>query len=160
MSAAEERRLVVPRHYDLDESLRFVPMGAFDPSCRRGPGLFRKAGHTPGGPVALELRRDGDAVLARAFGAGAAWALERADALAGLYDEPARFTPPPGRLATLARRGRGLHLPRSPFVFDALTGVILQQRIAWRDATRAYRRLVTAFGEPAPGPFADRKSVV
>jgi len=103
--------------------------------------------------VALELRRDGGGLVARAFGPGAAWALARAKALAGLRDEPLRFTPPPGRLATLARRGRGIHLPRSPFVLDALTAAILQQRIAWRDAARAHRLLVGAFGDDAPGPL-------
>ena len=153
MSSPDERRFQAKHLYDLDESLRFVPLGAYDPTCRRAPGAFWKAGRTPAGPVALELQRTEDGLLARAFGPGAAWVLERTPALAGLRDEPSRFAPPPGRLATLARRGRGLHLPCSPFVFDALTGVILQQRVAWRDATRAHRRLVTDFGEPAPGPF-------
>jgi len=154
MNTAEPlaRRLEAPRVYDLDESLRFLAMGAYDPTCRRTPGAFWKAGHTPDGPVTLELRREPDAVAARGHGPGAAWALARARALAGLEDAPAAFVPPAGRLATLARRGRGLHLPRTPFVFDALTGVVLQQRIAWRDATRAYRQLTSAFGEPAPRP--------
>jgi 3-methyladenine DNA glycosylase/8-oxoguanine DNA glycosylase len=80
--------------------------------------------------------------------------VERAGALLGLHDTPSSFQPPegPGRLRILARRGRGLHLPCSPFVFDGLTGVILQQRVAWRDATRSYRLLAEKAGEPAPGP--------
>jgi 3-methyladenine DNA glycosylase/8-oxoguanine DNA glycosylase len=150
---AVERRLEAPVFYDLDESLRFVPLGAHDPSCRRGPGVLWKAARTPAGPVALELRRESDGLRARAFGPGADWTLARADALFGLRDEPRSFAPPGGRLAILARRGRGLHLPRSPFVFDVLTGVILQQRVAWRDAARAHRRLTAAFGEAAPGPW-------
>lgn len=156
MDPAHERRLATPRVYDLDESLRFLPLGAWDPTCRRAAGVVRKAGRTPEGPAALELRRDADGLVARAFGPGAAWALERADALAGLRDEPARFRPAPGRLATLARRGRGLHLPRSPFVLDALVAAILQQRVAWRDAARAHRVLVDRLGEAAPGPLGLR----
>lgn len=128
-------------------------MGSYDPTCRRASGVFRKAGHTPDGPVVLELRREKGGLVARAYGPGACWALARADALAGLRDDPSGFTPPPGRLATLARRGRGIHLPRSPFVFDALTTAILQQRIAWRDAARAHRLLVAAFSDDAPGPL-------
>ena len=153
--ADAERRFTAPAPYDFDESVRFLCMGRFDPTCRRGPGEFWKAGHTPKGPVTIELRPDGVGLLARAFGPGAAWAVERAAALLGLHDDPGAFRPEhgPPRLRTLARRGRGLHLPRSPFVFDGLTGVILQQRVAWRDATGAYRRLVESAGERAPGPI-------
>lgn len=153
---ADERRLSLPRFYDFDESLRFLPLGRFDPCCRRGQGTLLRAARTPSGPVTLELRRANSGLLGRAFGPGARWALERVDRLAGLRDEPATFAPPGGRLATLARRGRGLHLPSSPWVFDTLMGVILQQRVAWRDATRAHRRLAEARGEPAPGPFGLR----
>ena len=55
-------------------------------------------------------------------------------------------------MATLARRQRGIHLPRSPWVFDGLTEYVLQQRVTFRDAARAHRRLVEAFAAPAPGP--------
>jgi 3-methyladenine DNA glycosylase/8-oxoguanine DNA glycosylase len=151
-----ERLLEAPPHYDLDESLRFLPMGGYDPTCRRAERTLVKAGRTPAGPTALELRRTEEGVRARAFGPGGAWILERAFSFAGLEDDPSSFTPPPGRLRILARRGQGLHLPRSPFVFEALAGVILQQRIAWRDAARAHRRLVGALGEPAPGPHGLR----
>ena len=140
-----------PAVYDFDESLRFLPLGRYDPTCRRGPGVLAKAGRTPAGPVTVELRRAAEGLVARAWGPGASWAVERAPALLGLRDTPTSFRPPTGRLGILARRGRGLHLPRSPFVFDALTGVILQQRVSWREATRAYRQLTDSFGEPAPG---------
>lgn len=151
-----ERHLPLPRFYDLDESLRFLVLGRFDPCRRRGSGVFWNTGRTPDGPVTLELRRVGAGLRALAWGPGAGWALERVERLAGLRDEPVAFAPPGGRLATLARRGRGLHLPASPWVFDTLTGVILQQRVAWRDATRAHRRLAETWGEPAPGPFGLR----
>lgn len=154
--ADAERTFTAPAVYDFDESLRFLPMGRFDPVCRRGPGVVRKAGRSPAGPVTLELRRGASSLVARAWGQGASWAVERAHGLFGLRDDPASFRPPLGRLGILARRGRGLHLPRTPFVFDAICGVILQQRVAWRDATRAYRLLVDAFGEPAPGPAGSR----
>jgi 3-methyladenine DNA glycosylase/8-oxoguanine DNA glycosylase len=147
-----ERLFPAPAFYDLDETLRFLPMGSYDPSSRRGPGVSWKAARTPQGPVTLELRCEADAVVARAFGPGAEWVLDRAAALLGLGDDPGAFVPPPGRLATLARRGRGLHLSRSPFVFDALIAVILQQRVAFRDAARAYRSITASVGTKAPGP--------
>ena len=56
----------------------------------------------------------------------------------------------PPRLRAIARRYRGVHLPRSPWVFDVLTGVILQQRITFRDAARA-REILAAV--PGCGPW-------
>ncbi len=147
-----ERTLSVEGPFDFDESLRFVPFGRYDPTCRRGPARLWKAARTPDGPVTLQLARAKDGVVARAWGPGAAWALDRADALAGLRDDPSGLEVPPGPLATLARRGRAIRLPRSPWVFDGLVEYVLQQRVTFRDAARAHRRLVEALGAAAPGP--------
>jgi 3-methyladenine DNA glycosylase/8-oxoguanine DNA glycosylase len=147
-----ERALGVEGPYDLDESLRFVPFGRYDPTCRREPGRLWRAAHTPDGPVTLQLARTAGGVLARAWGPGAAWALDRADALAGLRDDPCRLEGSTGPLAALARRGRAIRLPRSPWVFDGLVEYVLQQRVTFRDAARAHRRLVEARGAAAPGP--------
>jgi 3-methyladenine DNA glycosylase/8-oxoguanine DNA glycosylase len=142
----------LPRPYDFDASLRFVPFGLYDPSCRRGPGTLWQATRTPAGPAGLFLRLVDRAVHASAWGPGATRALSRVEGLLGLQDEPASFAPPPGPVATLARRGRGLHLSRAVSVFDALCQVILQQRVSFRDAARAHRRLTRALGDAAPGP--------
>ncbi len=151
--AERERTLALPRGYDFEESLRFVPLGRFDPTCRLGPAVLDKAARTPAGPVAFRLTHAGEAVRVRTWGPGAGWMLERAEALLGLGDSPAAFGPPPGPMARLARRARGLHLPRSPWVFDALVRAILQQRVTFRDAARGFRRLTQALREPAPGPL-------
>ena len=152
VSPDAERSLAVEGPYDFDESLRFVPFGRYDPACRRGPGQLWRAGRTPDGPVTLQLRRTPRGVAARAWGPGAAWALDRVPALAGVLDDPAGFGPPPGPIASLARRGRGIRLPRSPWVFQGLTEYVLQQRVAFRDAARSHRRLVEALAAAAPGP--------
>lgn len=131
-------------------------LGGLGPACRLDARGFARAGRTPAGPATLLVARDADALRARGFGPGAEWALERAPALLGLDDDPGSFRPEPPRLAALARRWRGAHLPRSPWVFDALATVILQQRVAFRDAARAQRRLIEAHGEPAPGPLGLR----
>lgn len=91
-------------------------------------------------------------MLARAWGGGAAWTVERASALAGLADAPGGLEAVPGRLGRLARRFRGLRLPRSPWVFDGLCEYVLQQRVTFRDAARAHGRLVKGLGAPSPGP--------
>jgi 3-methyladenine DNA glycosylase/8-oxoguanine DNA glycosylase len=102
--------------------------------------------------VTLALAQIAGEARATAWGPGAAWAVERVEALLGVQDEPSAFAPPPGPLATLARRGRGLHLVRLPWVFDVLCQFVLQQRVSFRDAARAHRHLVRRLGEPAPGP--------
>lgn len=147
-----ERTVALPSPYDFDASMRFVPFGLYGPSCRVGPGVLWRAAHTPRGPVTLHLLRQGDHVRARAWGPGGDFALERVPALLGLDDDPAAFRPQPAPLATLARRGRGLRLSRSPWVFDVLSEYVLQQRVSFRDAARAHGRLVGAFGAAAPGP--------
>jgi 3-methyladenine DNA glycosylase/8-oxoguanine DNA glycosylase len=147
-----ERTLPVQCRYDFDESLRFVPFGPYDPTCRRGPGRLWKAGRTPEGPATVRLAWQGGGVAACAWGRGAAWALGRADALAGLRDDPVAFATPSGPIGALARRTRGIRLPRSPWVLDGLTEYVLQQRVTFRDAARAHRRLVSWLGAVAPGP--------
>jgi 3-methyladenine DNA glycosylase/8-oxoguanine DNA glycosylase len=151
-----ERTLGTIGPYDFDESLRFVPFGLYDPTCRRAAARLWKAARTPAGPVTLELAGAAGGVVARAWGEGSGWALERVEALLGMGDDPRALCPAPGALATLARRGRGLRLSRSPWVFDGLCESILQQRVSFRDAARAHRRLVSALGPPAPGPHGLR----
>jgi 3-methyladenine DNA glycosylase/8-oxoguanine DNA glycosylase len=144
--------VALPRPYDFDASLRFVPFGLYDPSCRKGSGSLWQASRTPDGPASLWLRAAEGRVRAAAWGAGSHWILERVEALLGLHDDPSSFAPPPGPMATLARRGRGLHLVRVPRVFDVLCPFILQQRVSFRDAARSHRHLSRALGEAAPGP--------
>jgi 3-methyladenine DNA glycosylase/8-oxoguanine DNA glycosylase len=101
--------------------------------------------------VTLRLRLETrECVRASAWGPGAAWAVARANAQAGL-DDVGGFVAD-RRLAPIARRFRGLRLPRSPFVFDGLVEYVLQQRVRFQDASRSQRRLVAAISPPAPGP--------
>lgn len=147
-----ERFFPVEGAYDVDESLRFLPFGRYDPTCRRAPGRLWKAARTPEGTVVVCLRRVPGGMSAVAWGDGASWALDRAAALGGLADEPSAFVPADRAVRALVRRWQGLRLPRNPWVFDGLTEYILQQRVSFRDAARAHRRLVAAVSSPAPGP--------
>jgi 3-methyladenine DNA glycosylase/8-oxoguanine DNA glycosylase len=148
----EERLVPVEGPFDFDGTLRFLPFGLWDPTCRWAPGHLWKAALTPDGPVAFHLSRVPQGIRAVAWGAGTGWALARIGALCGLTDEPAAFVPSSPVVLGLARRWRGVRLARSPWVFDGLVQYVLQQRVAFRDAARSYRRPVVALARAAPGP--------
>ncbi|MDQ6840612.1 MAG: DNA-3-methyladenine glycosylase 2 family protein, partial [Actinomycetota bacterium] len=104
---------------------------------------------------------------ARAWGDGAAWALEHLPDLVGASDEPsallARLTgrSPARRRADgvvrlLARRLTGLRIPRSLAVLEATVPVVLAQKVTGVEAKRSYRDLVASLGTPAPGPGGGR----
>nr|WP_240947701.1 DNA-3-methyladenine glycosylase 2 family protein [Planosporangium mesophilum] len=109
---------------------------------------------TPDGPGTLQLVRAGGTLAARAYGAGADWLLEQADAIAGLRDDLDGFAAVAGRhelVRQLARRHRGLRMPTSGLVFHHLVPAILGQKVTYQEAFRSYRALLRHFGEPAPG---------
>ncbi len=111
-----------------------------------------RATRTPDGPVATHLRRVGGDVVLRAWGPGAAWALEAAPALVGDTDEDESFRPGHPTVAELHRRLAGLRISRSNAVVEALVPTILEQKVQGFSAKRSYQALVRAWGEPAPGP--------
>nr|MBA2556990.1 DNA-3-methyladenine glycosylase 2 family protein [Chloroflexota bacterium] len=55
-------------------------------------------------------------------------------------------------LATLQRRLPGLRMTRTGAMLEALVPAVIEQKVTGVEARRAYRRLVRAFGAPAPGP--------
>jgi 3-methyladenine DNA glycosylase/8-oxoguanine DNA glycosylase len=117
------------------------------------PGGVIRASRTPDGPVAVRLTRVDGGVEVEALGTGAAWLLDRADAWCGALDDDSTFDPPRGLVRDLWRRRRGLRIPRTGLLTERLIPVILEQKVTGMDARRAYRRLVLALAEPAPGPF-------
>jgi 3-methyladenine DNA glycosylase/8-oxoguanine DNA glycosylase len=151
-----EAELDVPLDYDVAASFMMQRIGLGDPTARMERGRFVKAGRTPEGPATVELvhERARARVRVRAWGEGGAWALARAGAWLGAAD--LGWTPPPGRVAELARRARGVRLPRSPFPGDVYTGVVLQQRVTFAEAARSRFAIVDRYGEDAPGPFGLR----
>lgn len=58
----------------------------------------------------------------------------------------------PAPVHRLARAARGLRLPCLPGWLEPLTLLVLQQQVSGREAARAWRALVHAVSEPAPGP--------
>ncbi len=140
---------------------------------RRGPGdpTFRidergaiwRTSLTPDGPGTLRLVRlrrqpvgvaadDGASVRATAWGDGAAWLLDTLPDLLGACDDPAAFRPAQPQLRELVQRLSGLRISRTARVLEALVPAVLEQKVVSIEAHRAWRRLLTWHGTPAPGP--------
>jgi 3-methyladenine DNA glycosylase/8-oxoguanine DNA glycosylase len=147
------RRVSTPRPIDLRATLGPLVRGAGDPTMRMAGGSIERASRTPDGPVAVRFTPVGGAIEVEAWGAGAGWLLDRAEAWCGALDDDAGFDPPAGPVRELWRRHRGLRIPRTELVTERLIPVILEQKVTGSEARRAYRRLVRALGEPAPGPL-------
>jgi 3-methyladenine DNA glycosylase/8-oxoguanine DNA glycosylase len=110
-------------------------------------------GTAPDGPVTVLFRRRNAAIEVRAWGPGAAWALEHASDLVGLDDDPAAFAPPPGIVAELHRQRRGLRLGKTQRVVDALVPIVLGQKVTTTAAKASYGKMVRRWGRRAPGPI-------
>jgi 3-methyladenine DNA glycosylase/8-oxoguanine DNA glycosylase len=129
--------------------------GSGDPSFRYDDGVWR-ATRTPEGDATLRLavRPLDGTVEATAWGPGASWAVESVPTLLGADDEPAGFQPQHPVLREALRRHPGWRVPRTGLVLEALAPAVLEQKVTGREAWRAWRQLVRAYGAPAPGPAA------
>jgi 3-methyladenine DNA glycosylase/8-oxoguanine DNA glycosylase len=107
---------------------------------------------TPEGPATVHLVHLAGGVDVQAWGGGATWAARLAGAVCGEEDDDAGFNPGHPFLAQVWKRNRGLRLPKTLAVFEALVPAVLAQKVTGEEAHRSYRALVDALGEPAPGP--------
>ena len=149
---AHERTFRPAHRVSLSLTLAPLRRGAGDPCLRMDSGGVWRATRTPEGPATVHLTAGDGEVRVRAWGPGAAWAVDAAPALVGALDDPAGFEPRHPVLAGLARRLDGLRIPRSGAVTEALVPTVLEQKVTGIEAKRSYRALVRALGEPAPGP--------
>jgi 3-methyladenine DNA glycosylase/8-oxoguanine DNA glycosylase len=116
-----------------------------------GDGVWR-ASFTPVGPATTHFTAEFGKVTVRAWGDGAEWAVEAAPALVGAEDSADDFQPNDPVLADLHRRFRGLRIPRSQAVTEALVPTVIEQKVLGIEAKRSYAKLVRRYGQPAPGP--------
>jgi 3-methyladenine DNA glycosylase/8-oxoguanine DNA glycosylase len=144
----------------LDVTLGQLRRGRPDPTHRRIGNAWLRACRTPQGPVLVKIAPCAAGVHARAWGPGAAWALEQLPALAGAGDDPSGFRPLPRHQPLLEahRRFGHLRIGRTGLVFEALSAAIIEQKVTGAEAYGAFRRLVQTYGEPAPGPAQDPDS--
>ena len=149
--AAARRFPITHGPLDLVRTLAPLRQGLDDPTTHVQPGEVWRTLRTRCGPATLHLRVEGADLVAQAVGPGAESALELAPRLAGVDDDPAALTPLHRTLAEAVRRAAGMRIGAGTAVFDALTWVVLAQKVVGLDARRSYRDLVRRLGEPAPG---------
>jgi 3-methyladenine DNA glycosylase/8-oxoguanine DNA glycosylase len=146
------RQLELPARYDFTGTLGQLSMGTHDPCARFVDGVFRIAARTPTGVGSLAVHRDG---RAEAYGDGAEWLIDRADAVAGLRDDLNGFADLARQhplVAQLAHLHGGLRLPATGLAFQHLLRAVCEQKVTGQEAYRAYAAIVRRFREPAPGP--------
>src|SRR5690606_28395567 len=112
---------------------------------------------TPEGTATLRVEpRPGEGeVEGRAWGEGAAWALDRLPALLGAEDDLSGFVPAHPLVAEGQRPHPHWRLSRTGIVMESLVPSIIEQKVTGQEAFAGFRRLVRRFGEPAPGPGAE-----
>ena len=132
--------------------------GMGDPTHRKLGDLHLRATRTPVGPALTTIVATGDEVSARAWGEGAEWALDQLPRLLGEDDDPSGFVPRHPVVAEACHRYGHYRVGRSDAVFEALAPACIEQVVTGKEAFRAWRLLVTEFGEVAPGPASDPSS--
>jgi 3-methyladenine DNA glycosylase/8-oxoguanine DNA glycosylase len=137
---------------NLRATLGPVARGTFDPTFRwQGADAWLTV-RTIAGPATLFLRQ-GEVIEAAAWGPGADLALTAVPALLGDGDDWSDLdVRGNGLLHETRRRMPGLRLARTGRLFAALVPAILEQKVTSVEALRSWRRLVTTFGDEAPGP--------
>jgi 3-methyladenine DNA glycosylase/8-oxoguanine DNA glycosylase len=137
---------------DLARTLFPIRRGTGDPTFRIEGTTAAWAARTPDGPAAVTIRQvDRSRVEASATGPGADVCLGRAPGTIGALDDPDAFVPRDEVMTRLARAHRGVRLTRTTDVFPALVAAICEQKVTGTRARRAWRALVRATSEPAPG---------
>ena len=149
---AAEGLVQLPAPLDLRRTLSPLAHGSGDPTIRFGPDAIWRATFTVEGPATLRLSEVAEGVAVAAWGPGADAVLAGAAELVGANDDPSQLQPQHALIADLARRNRGLRLPRTNRPFEALLPAICEQKITGVEARAAFRGIVRAFGAPAPGP--------
>ena len=128
--------------------------GRGDPCYHDAPdGAIWRTSLLRSGPVTARITRSApDTIDCEAWGSGATEFTETLPAQLGADDDATGFTPDEPTIAALHRRVPHLRLGRTGRVLESLIPAVLEQRVYGMDARRAWRKLVTKFGAPAPGP--------
>jgi len=148
-------RFIPVEPIDLRGTLGPLCRGTGDPTMRVDrDGVWRTL-RTPSGPATQRLGSVADGVEVEAWGAGAEWALDHAAALVGGQDDASALVPKHAAIAELRKHHRGRRLTRTGTIVPVLVAAILEQKVTGIEARRAWRRLVRATSEPAPGPRPD-----
>jgi 3-methyladenine DNA glycosylase/8-oxoguanine DNA glycosylase len=148
-----ERRTVRSKHpVDLGLTLGLLQHGGRrDPCVRVGHDEVWRATDTIDGPATLHLRSvDDHTVTARAWGPGAAFAIDDVPALLGADDDPPSLAGVHPLISELEHRLPGLRVGRTGAVMEALVPTVLTQRVIGAEAMRAHGAMVRSAGRRAP----------
>jgi hypothetical protein len=139
---------------DLRRTVLAQRRGAGDPTMTVDGSVIWRAARTPEGVATLAVREVSPGVVrGAAWGPGAAWAIGQLPALCGAGDDLTGFDASRHPLVEAAHHSNpGLRLGRTDLVFDALAGAVIEQKVTGMQAFAAWRRVVTGYGERAPGP--------
>jgi 3-methyladenine DNA glycosylase/8-oxoguanine DNA glycosylase len=137
---------------NLRATLGPVGRGPHDPTFRwEGVNAWLTL-RTPAGPASLHLIQ-GPGIRALAWGPGAEHALAGVPNLLGETDDWNGLDVRDNSLLHETRRRMpGLRLARTGRLFAALVPAIIEQKVTSLEALRSWRRLVTKYGDEAPGP--------
>jgi 3-methyladenine DNA glycosylase/8-oxoguanine DNA glycosylase len=146
----------------IGSTLGAVSRGRGDPAYHRDDdGAVWRTTRTPEGPATQRLSVVAGVVESQSWGSGAAWLAERVDVLLGADDDVSGFDSSLHPLVAdqWRRRGAGMRTPSTHAVLESLVAAILEQRVTGREARRAWRWLLTTYGDPAPGPAPEHMRV-
>jgi 3-methyladenine DNA glycosylase/8-oxoguanine DNA glycosylase len=151
ITAPQTRRLRLTRPLDLRLTLAPTRIGKGDPCTRLRTDEAFRATRTPDGPATVHLVVRADEVAAEAWGPGADWALDQLPVLVGECDIDDFRTDDP-LVAELHRRTPGLRIGATHRILESLLPAVCAQKVSSYEAKRAYRQIMEAYGEAAPGP--------
>ncbi|WP_306323756.1 MULTISPECIES: DNA-3-methyladenine glycosylase [unclassified Streptomyces] len=151
------RRYAPETPFHLGLTLGPLRRGPADPTFRTTPdGSIWRASRTPDGPATLRVTENPDGTIqTRTWGPGSDWFMSQLPDLLGESDDPTPFEPRHRLLARTAHRRPGLRLTRTGLILESLIPSILEQKVTTDEAYRAWRLLLTKYGEPAPGPAGE-----
>jgi 3-methyladenine DNA glycosylase/8-oxoguanine DNA glycosylase len=137
---------------DLRRTLFPLIRGSGDPTTRVVGRTVWRAVRTADGPATVRLMQASrHEIEAEAWGPGADRAIgEVAPGLVGALDDPNAFVPRDELLDGIWRDHRDVLLTRTD-PFPVLIAAILEQKVAGREARAAWREIVFATSDPAPG---------
>jgi 3-methyladenine DNA glycosylase/8-oxoguanine DNA glycosylase len=135
--------------------IRPLRRGRGDPAFQRDlDGTLWRATLTPDGPTTLRItRQPADATIEfEAWGSGAGWMLDHAPALVGALDDVSSFASPNPLVREIWARNSHWRVPQTGLVMEALVAAVAEQKVTGQEAWLGWRRLLTRFGDVAPGP--------
>ncbi len=142
------------RPVDVGRTLAPLGRGRGDPTQRvAADGALWRTTRMPTGAASYRLAQRGlHEIACDAWGPGADEVVAGLPDLLGARDVAHGFVTAHPLLERTRVLHPGLRIPCTGRVFEALVPAVLEQKVTGKQARDGFRRLVMAYGEPAPGP--------